>query len=291
MLSRSLIYILLFLPILMVGQDATNIYHLTISKVGGSYRLKDPLFLTSFNKSGYNNQPSFWGDKEIFFSTDYYESEQKEIAKFNLFDKTLTRITYTPESEYSPQRIPGKDEFSVVRVEEDGETQTFSFYPSDGIGYAKRFLNNTSNLGYYIWMDDESIAAFLVDEPDHNLAISHVQSERRKIILDKIGRCLKVDKKGRLLFVHKQTSTEWWLKAYDKQSNKSEIITETLKGSEDFELLNDGTILMGNGSKLYMLKKGTKDWVELEDFATIGINDISRIVSRKNELVLVGTSR
>ncbi len=290
MLSKLIKYLFLLLPVALISQDATNIYHLTISKVGGSYRLKDPMFLTAFNKAGYNNQPSFWGDKEIYFTTDYYGQDQKEIAKFNLYDKTLTRITYTPESEYSPQRIPGKDEFSVVRVEEDGDTQTFSFYPADGIGYAKRFLNNTSNLGYYTWMDDESIAAFLVEEPNHNLAISHVQSERRKIILDKVGRCLKVDKQDRLLFVHKQTPDQWWIKAYNQKTNKSEIIVETLKGSEDFELLNDGSILMGMNAKLYMLKKGAKEWQELQDLSSIGVTKISRIVCRKNELVLVSTT-
>lgn len=289
MLIRIL-FIFLLSSTFAISQSATNIYHFTISKVRGNYRVKDPLFLTAFNKEGYNNQPSFIGDKSIFFSTDYYGDDQKEIAKFDLFDKSLTRVTYTPESEYSPNSVPGRDEFSVVRVEEDGVTQTFSFYPSDGIGYAKRYLNNTSNIGYYTWLDKEHVGVFLVEEPHHNLAISHVQSERRKIVLDKIGRCLKVDRKGRMLFVHKQSQDQWWIKAYDQSTNKSVIITETLKGSEDFELLNDGTILMGQGSKLFYLGPSSEEWQELIDFKAQGISKITRIISRKNELVIVDAS-
>jgi len=285
---NKLIIILLF-PISLVGQlPSSNIYHFTITKVAKSLRIKSPQFLTEFNKEGYNNQPKYFGDKVIYFSTNYYDSEQTEIAKFDLFDKTLTRITYTPEKEYSPTPLLNKEAFSVVRVETDNKTQTLSVYPIDGIGYAKRYLNNTSNVGYHNWLDEYTVGLFLVEEPHHNLAVADAISERRKIILDKVGRCLKKDKAGNLLFVHKQNENEWYLKSYNRLTSKSTIITETLKGSEDFEILNDGTFLMGSKSKLYrFIPNSDKGWELVSDMSQYGISTITRIESYKNSLIIV----
>jgi len=289
MLSRILI--LALLPVFCFGQvPQSNIYHFTMTKVSNNYRLKSPQFLTQFNKDGYNNQPSYFDDKEIYFTTDYYDKEQTEIAKFDLFDNTLTRITYTPEKEYSPIQLKGKEAFSVVRVESDNTTQTLSVYPIDGIGYAKRYMNNTNNIGYHQWLDGETVALFLVEAPHHNLAIADAISERRKIVLDKVGRCLDTDKAGNLIFVHKMYENEWYLKSYNVLTNKSTKIIETLKGSEDFEVLNDGSFLMGSKSELYRYRPGSVGgWELISDLADYGISNISRIAARKNSLIVVDT--
>ncbi len=277
-------------PVFAMGQLPTsNIYHFTITKVAKSYRIKSPQFLTAFNKGGYNNQPSYFSDKVIYFATNYYDEAQTEIAKFDLYDKSLTRITYTEEKEYSPTPTKDSETFSVVRVETDNKTQTLSTYPLDGIGYAKRYMNNTSNIGYHTWLDDETVALFLVEEPDHNLAIAHAVSERRKIILDKIGRCLKVDKKGQLLFVHKQNKDEWFIKAYNTKTNKSTTIAKTIMGAEDFELLNDGSLLMASKSMLYILPPSANEWNLLLDMSSYGLDNITRIASQKNSLIVVNS--
>lgn len=266
----------------------TNIYMFTLTKGGGKYTIKSPQFLTAFNKSGYNNQPYFFSDNEVYFTTNYYESNQTEIAKFDFFDKTLTRITYTPESEYSPTPIPSQDNFSCVRAETDGKTQTLSVYPEDGIGYAKRYMHNTNNIGYHNWIDDETVALFLVDAPDHSLAIADAESERRKIILDKIGRSLKVDRSNLLYFVHKLSDKDWYIKSYNRQTKKSKVIAKTLPGAEDFELLPDGTIIMASKHTLYYFnKKNGTDWIPIMDLSDYGISNVSRISCRKNRLVLV----
>jgi len=284
---RIQMLVLLF-PFIGFGQlPNTNIYHFNLTKVANTYKVKSPHILTAFNESGYNNQPSYFDDKVIYFATNYYDKERTEIAKFDLFEKTLTRITYTDEKEYSPTKVPGKDAFSVIRVEADDKTQTLSLYPLDGIGYAKRYMNNTPNIGYHTWLDKEIVGLFLVEAPHHNLAIANAISERRKIILDNIGRCLKVDKKSNLLFVHK-LSDKWLIKSYNTLTNKSTVVKETLPDAEDFELLNDGTILMGSKSKLYTYNpKRSTDWVEVIDLSDLGITNIKRIASRRNSLLVV----
>lgn len=267
----------------------SNIYMLTMTKGGGKLTIKDPVFLTNFNSTGYNNQPSFVSDDVVLFTTNYYSADQTEIAQFELFDETLTRITYTKESEYSPQKMSDNNEFSCVRVESDKVTQSLSVYPMDGIGYAKRLLHNTNNVGYYSWINKDRVAMFLVEEPYHNLALADIDSEKRKIILDKIGRTLQMTPNGELLFVHKQNDNEWYIKSYNFLSNQSKTITKTMDGIEDFELLNDGTLLMGDGSILHQYDpKGLEaSWNPIIDLSEYNIENISRLVSYKNRLLIV----
>ena len=283
------ILIALLLPVIGLAQlPTTNIYHLKLTKVGKSYRVKSPQFMTAFNKNGYNNQPAFFDDKVVYFTTDYYDSVQTEIAKFDLFDKSLTRITYTEEKEYSPTPVPGRDAFSVVRVELDDKVQTLSLYPLDGIGYAKRYMNNTKNIGYHCWLDESTLGLFLVESPHHNLAVADAQSERRKIILDNVGRCLKSDRDGNLLFVHKQSDNEWIIKSYNLESNKSKTIIQLPNGVEDYEVLNDGTFLIGQGSTLSTFNpKSDTEWVKVIDLGEAGITNIKRVAARRNSLILV----
>ena len=132
------------------------------------------------------------------------------------------------------------------------------------------------------------MALFLVEAPDHNLAIADAKSERRKIILDKIGRSLKVDRQKQLYFVHKMSEKDWYIKSYDRNTSKSRVIIKTLAGSEDFELLNDGSLIMGKGSIIYHFDpKNFQDWKPILDLSQYGIDNISRISARKNRLVIV----
>lgn len=287
MLNKTIFLFLLTSQMVFGQLPSTNIYHFDFIKSASKYTVSNPKFLTNFNAEGYNNQPFFFEDDVAYFTTNYY-GDQTEIAKFDFFDNILTRITYTPESEYSPTLIPGKEDFSCVRVEQDGETQTLSVYPSDGIGIAKRYMHNTKNIGYHAWLENMTLALFLVEAPDHNLAIADAISERRSIILDKIGRTLKVTPDNKLLFIHKISELEWLIKSYNPDTNKSKILAQALPKVEDFELLSDGNLISGSGSKLYVFKTGqSKAWEEVIDLKDIGVKNISRLTVRKKRLLIV----
>ena len=265
-----------------------NLYHFTIKKSAERYHLSDAKFLTQFNIGGYNNQPYFFDDDLVYFTSNYYDSEQTEIASMDLSDNTLVRITYTEESEYSPTLLTNGSHFSCVRVETDGETQSIQTYPLDGMGISKRYMNNTANIGYHAWLSESVLAMFLVEAPHHLLAIADAQSERRSIILDHIGRTLKVNSDGLLYFVHKLNDTEWFIKSYDHSANKLTSICPTLEQVEDFELLEDGSVLAAKGSKLYYMDPNSSpSWVLIKDMNAFGLSQISRIAKRKNRLIIV----
>ena len=152
-------------------------------------------------------------------------------------------------------------------------------------------MNNTSNVGYHAWLNGNYVALFLVEEPNHNLAIADAVSERRRIVIDKVGRCLKKNSNDEIVFVHKQHDDQWFIKSYNQNTKKSTQVIETLEGSEDFEILVDGTFLMGQKSTLYKYKPGKDaDWVEVSDLEQYGIMNIQRICARKNALIVVNAN-
>ena len=267
---------------------STEIYHFTIENTSQGLELTKPQYLTGFNQNGYNNQPLFFSDHEVYFTTDYYDSTQTEIAKFDLTNQVLTRITATLESEYSPTPMPGQNEFTCVRVELDNNIQSLTSYPLDGLGVPTRYLSNVINVGYHSWINNKELALFLVEAPNHNLAICEIDSEKRKVILDKIGRCLKTSETGNLLFVHKVQEDMWFIKSYNLNTSQSSIICQTPAGSEDFELLADGSILMGQGSKIMKFNPSiSSEWETVADLKEYNISAVSRISVKNNRLILV----
>ena len=79
-----------------------------------------------------------------------------------------------------------------------------------------------------------------------------------------------------------------YIKELNTQSLRSNIIVETLEGSEDFIVLEDGTYLMAKGPKIYSYKsKVDSDWKQVADLSNYGIRDITRIAFNGQQTLVV----
>ena len=95
-----------------------------------------------------------------------------------------------------------------------------------------------------------------------------------------------------LIFVHKTSPETWYIKSLDPESNRITMITQTVTGSEDFELLSDGTYIMGKGSTLYFINPSRNDtWTEIVDLTEYGIMNINRLATSRNRLILVNNPK
>lgn len=290
---NSLFYIAFLLLIAVIPSKSQplpscNMYQFTVSEVGGQFRLRNPKFLTAFNKEGYNNQPSFINDDLVYFTTNYYEKGQTEIASMDLFERKLRRISYTSESEYSPTAMPENRKFSCVRVEKDGKTQSLSVFPLDGMAYAQGYLPTISNIGYHCWLSDTKVALFLINgDSGNSLAVVDIETEQKQFVTDNVGRCIKTDRNGLLFFIDK-LGQDWFLKSYDDKTNRIKLIARMPDEVEDFELLNDGSFLAGKGSLLLKLNpEKDLNWSEVKDLSSFGLKNITRIAKNKKHLIIV----
>ncbi len=257
-----------------------------------TWSLAAPRFLTQFNPRGYNNQPNFFSDNELYVvSQSLGDTTQTDILSLDLAAQAFTKVTATPlTSEYSPTLMPGGSRFSCVRVEEDGAQRLWSF-PINRSDNGRPEFPLVYGVGYHCWLRDTLAAFFIVGENDapHTLQVAGLRGQKLQRIAANIGRCLLRTPRGYLAFVSKTTDQIWFLKTWDPATGKQDIVLRLPPGVEDFALLPDGTYLMGNGARLYQYKPGLQtEWKEIASLEPYGVRKITRLtVSKNRKLVIV----
>lgn len=281
--------LLILMPSVAVAQYAgkSDLLLFSLSKSADSiWKADSPRFLNAFNRGGYNNQPNFFGNHELWLSAQFpTDTTQTDIVSLDLLLKTHTRVTATPRTaEYSPTPMPGGKRFSVVRVEEDGNQRLWSF-PLDRSDNGRTEIPKIYNVGYHCWLRDTLLALFIVGEngEPHTLQVVGTRAQKLQRVVGNIGRCLVKRPDGKLLFVQKPTDQTWFLKTWDPVSNQQEIVVKMPSGTEDFVLLPDGTLLAGNGAKLMQYHPVRhQDWREIADLSRYGVKKITRLAASKD---------
>lgn len=275
----------------------TNVYLFDlVTTDSGSYNLTQPKFLTNFNASGYNNQPTFINNDEMMLTVQVPGEKQTDFYHLDLTNKVKTRFTGTYESEYSAEYIPqlrDKElnfQISCVRVATDeNQTQYLWKYPYDRSNEGEAILEDLTGVGYYAWSSLTKLALFIVGEP-HTLVAVDLATNDQVTITSKVGRCLRRFSNGDIAFVHMIDEKTWLLKRLNMSTYQPELITAMLEGVEDFTILEDGTVLMAQGSKIYKFNRA-KDisWKEIADLSRLGLRNISRMAVNPdgNKIALV----
>jgi hypothetical protein len=293
-LFKSLVLGLFVLPLTpSVGQlPNTQIFSFDMTKFGDQIEIKNCKYLTAFNPYGYNNQPQWINNNELYISVQTpYDTAQTEIYSLSLINNILTPVTSTRESEYSPTLMPDRKSISLVRADDSPSgTQRLWTYPLDRTNSGKDLLNLHQNVGYHCWLSDKKVALFIVDGNNNYLKLVNIDDQSSIQLTSGIGRTLARMNDGKLAFVQKATAQTWYIKSLDPVSYSSEIIMQTIAGSEDFVLLPDGTLLMGSGGKLFSYKIGNplKEWQLVADLTKFGLSNIKRLaISREMDKIAV----
>src|SRR2546423_10115680 len=234
--------------------------------------------------AGYNNQPFFMPDGQSVLYTSI-RNKQADIYRFDGRTDATAQVTNTPESEYSPTLMPDQKNISVVRVEADGKTQRLWKFPLDG-GAPSLILENVKPVGYHLWIDDHTLALFILGEPGkpNLLEIFDTRTQKSQFVTDNPGRVLrKVPNQNQFSFVHKIADGNWEIKAFDMRTHTSASLIATLPGVEDYAWLPNGKLLMAKDSKLFAVAPLTgAGWAEVADFSKAGIKRITRIAVSAN---------
>ncbi len=269
--------LLLFLPIgtlLHAQLPDTDIFLCDMKKDSAGWHFSKPVNLT--RRKGYDNQPEFTADgRSFYFVSINQDTTQSDIYRCDFTRMRVERVTRTPESEYSPRRTPDSSWISVVRVDADSG-QRFYVIPVSNTRVSSSVYGSDS-IGYYTWVSDSVIAMFVLGTPP-TLQLLNVHTGKRTPLAASIGRCLKTDsEKHGLYFTDKSDSITTWIKRYDLSNGTITSVTSTLTGSEDFELLPDGSLLLGNAGILYAWANDKPSWTPVADFKQ-ELGDFYRIV-------------
>jgi hypothetical protein len=276
-----------------LGQDvpASDIYLFDFEqKADKQFSLANPRLLTYDNRGGYNNQPQFIGDKLYIASRTQADPSQTDIYALDLKNWVKTQVTSTKQSEYSPQPMPDGVHFSVVRVESDGAQYLWK-YPLDQSDEGEAIFPKIKNVGYYCWLNELSVALYLVGTPSM-MHVANVNSGDSRFVVSNIGRGMQKLPNNELAFVYKRTETKNSVREMSRQTFRTRDLSFLPGNSEDFVCLPDGTLIVGNGSRLYKYNLNSDTyWMEIADLKKFGIENISRLAVAKGKIAIVNTPK
>jgi len=240
---------------------------------------------------GYNNQPCFVNnDKEIYFTSDIESDTKTHICSYNLSKKEIKRLSITNTSEYSANKVPGKDEFSVVMVEEDSTQRIWLFDVVKGSN--KSCLSQqTDSVGYYTWLSKDSILYYKLTKP-HSLHALNIKTNQDVWLCDNPTRSFKkVSATTFFHVIHEEKQNEVYI--YDIRIRKATLYgVDNVSANQDYIWHAALGLLKSEGTKLYRYSADTKVWLELADFAAFGVKKLTRFAISANGkyIALVSTN-
>lgn len=280
-----------------------EIYMVDIEKSKSTFKAGKPLNIT--RRPGYDNQPAFTPDNRAILYVSIREDFQADIYRYTIKDSSTTQITKTPESEYTPSTLPadGKS-IVVVRVEPDS-TQRLWRFDADGTN-PTMLLDSVKRVGYYGWLGASAMGLFVLgrerDLPfTFQLTPFDAENPHGKglpkpdTIESKVGRCIRrvpssvAGSQLAASFVHKANDSVWMLKRVNVRNRIVSQICPLVRGAEDYAWSQNGTLIMGQGLKLFA-RHVRKDnaWREIADFtSTIQSGYIKRLALSPDEKRLV----
>jgi hypothetical protein len=269
----------------------TEVFAATIKDDGVGLSIESLSLLSGFNPGGYNNQARFFSDDQVYLSVQRPGEKTTDIVKLQLKSNELSWVTQTKEiSEFSPMLCPDGKHFTTVRIEKDGKDQSLWQYPSDRSGTGKRLFPKLNNIGYYVWINKDIVALFLVGEP-HRLILGNVSNEKITDITINPGRCLRFHENGNLYFVKKLENGKKWLHSYQIQDQAITSIVQMPGDNEDFEITNDGLIIITDGPFIKTTKLSGKDeWKKVADLTSLRILQMQRPALLGNQLLFVNNN-
>lgn len=261
---------------------STDIWLAPLTLRAGKYGVGTPVNVT--RRTGYDNQPSFTPDSRALLFTSVRGDAQADIYRYDLRARTTTRVTSTPESEYSATVYGDGSRFSVIRVEADSTQRLWSFR-LDGSDPQLVFAG-IRPVGYHAWVDARTAALFLLGSPNA-LVLADVVTGRADTLARDIDRSLvSLPAGGGFSFVQHAADGSLILTAVD-------VRTTSMGGRQAFPLPltrlprgatyvawlapavalsgADGTLLLWRG------KAATAGWTTAADVTRYGLRKISRL--------------
>ncbi|HUR29997.1 MAG TPA: hypothetical protein VMZ69_01125, partial [Saprospiraceae bacterium] len=277
----SLIFIISFILITTnaSAQTDNDLYLFSIEKSGkGEYHVHSPKFLSTFNKRGYTNQPSFTPSGDLLVSVRKEEDTQNDIWQLSLASKKYRRLTRTDASEYSPRIHPDEENLTVLRkINGDPINQQVCNIDLRS-GEMTCVAEELHDIGYYTWISMTELGLFRIEGTTNRLSYYNTDDKKSRRITTSIGRTLLSDKSGAVIYIHKFTDAYWYIKKYNPTNSAIEIVTQTVAKNEDFALAPDGTYFMGKDNLLFVFNSAIgKDWKQIADLSIYGIKYITRM--------------
>ncbi len=231
------------------------------------------------HRPGYDNQPAFTPDGRAMLFTSIGAGAQADVYRLDLATRAIAQLTKTPESEYSPTPLPTGTGFSVVRVEMDSAQRLWAFNAQGRSPVL--LLPGIAPVGYHVWLDDHTLALFVLGNPNA-LEIADTQTGEGRVIAHDIGRSLQRVPGGTRFSFLRRDHGVWFLETADPAAPDGDIrrVTAMPTGADYVVWVSPTVVLTAAGTEVYRLTLagGTGGaWTPIADFKEEGLRDLSRL--------------
>nr|WP_321228376.1 nuclear transport factor 2 family protein [uncultured Psychroserpens sp.] len=271
--------------LLVNAQSNTEIFFYDIETNSSKIELKNAKNLS--NNEGYDNQPAFLNDRYIVFAST--RNEQTDIAKYDMRYDSKSWLNFSEGGEYTPLKIPNKNEISAVRLDKDGKQRLYSYNMSNG---SSTELVADLVVAYYTWFNENTIVSAVIEGDDLNLYVTNLQDGSNHKYASKVGRSFhRIPNSNLVSFISKENENQWQIKSLNPKTGVTKVIANTMTGVEDICWLDGKTIFSGKDNLLYKLTlKRDNDWKQVANLSSEGIIKITRLATNaeSNKLLIAG---
>jgi WD40-like Beta Propeller Repeat len=253
---------------------STDIWVASLALHAGTVHVGVPVNVT--HRPGYDNQPAFLPDGSGFLFSAAGPNEPTDVWRWDAASGALSRVTSTPESEYSPTPFdaPARG-FCAVRVEADS-TQRLWAFDLEG-GDARTVMAEVDSVGYFEWLDPSTVAVFVVGDP-HTLRVVDVASERETIVARDIGRFIRrVPGTRDVTFTQRTNDDRYPFFVLPFGAHAAEPLIGPPGEGQDAAWVGD-TLLATTPTAIYASRpfRGTR-WTRVADLGAWGLDGVTRI--------------
>jgi hypothetical protein len=267
------------------SQSNTEVFLFNIDNTSSKLKLDGGTNLSK--NEGYDNQPSFYDDRYILFTSN--RNGQTDIAKFDARYNTKSWLNFTEGGEYTPLRIPNKNDISAVRLDKDGKQRLYSYNWSNG--ESEEIIQDLV-VAYYTWFNNTTVVSAVIEDEQLNLYSTNIETGNSRKYATKVGRSFhKIPNSNLVSFISKENDNQWQIKSLDPTTGRIRLIANTIEGVEDICWLDGNTLLSGKDSVLYKLTlRKDNNWIALADLKDNGISKITRLVANESgsQLLIAG---
>lgn len=252
-MKKTLIIFFTFSFLTSSGQSGSEIFLFDLKVKDGQVTLSGGVNIT--NHKGYDNQPFFHPSKPVIYFSSFNDSGRSDIKYYDYKKKTTANLTVTNEREYSPTVTPDGKFISCI-IQRDNGAQDLGKYPVSG-GEPEVLINDLT-IGYHAWAGNNKLLLFVLGDSSRNTLHYYDLSVKKDTILStNIGRSLhKIPGQNAMSFVQKVSENESVIKRIDIADAAITTITSALPGQDHLTWLQNSTILMSDGVKLFSYHLG-----------------------------------
>ena len=282
---KKITLLILFIASTIVSQTNTEVFLFDIKKTETGYELTNKKNIST--NEGYDSQPHFYDNYALLFASS--RNGQTDIVKYTIDTGIKEFINYSPQGgEYSPQRIPGTDDISAVRLDNTGLQR---FYRYDiNTGKSKEIIRNLE-VAYPLWASSKLLFSAVIGEKSLELVKSDLKNKTNVLLEKNIGRSLhSIPGTNSISFISKKKPL-WEIFSIDITTLTINKIANLDGNYEDIAWISKDVVLQAKKNQLLQFNIKTDSiWKELINKDSLQIQNISRITISpdRTKIAIVG---